>query len=518
LTNLKKIRVLISFIFFIPTAVLFLDFIDIIPVGIYDLVIFLQFIPSLVNFVDAITLTSFGFLIILILVILFGRFYCSSICPLGTLQDIISNISRRINNRYSYGWSGGLRWLRYSILILTIISVPLIGVLILGILDPFSNFGRIFANLFRPVLILINNAVALILESGNYYIIYPFDIKEISIAAVIFSVIILFTLILMSVKKGRLFCNTVCPLGALLGLISKFSIFKIKINEDQCDSCGMCETVCKAECINPDTKEIDFERCIICFNCVKDCPTTAINYYKNSNKISIKGNPFSNGRRKFIVDMYSIISVLSGLSFAQVKVTPEKESTKPVNRLEAVTPPGSHNISHFTSTCTACHLCISACPTQVLQPSILHYGLQGFLQPRMDYITNYCNYDCVRCTEVCPTGALEKLLPEDKKIIQLGKSIFVKENCIVETEKKECGACSEHCPTKAVRMIPFENNLNIPEVKNEYCVGCGACEFACPTKPYKAIYVDGNPEHLKAELPPDEIIEEEIDYKEEFPF
>jgi ferredoxin len=136
----------------------------------------------------------------------------------------------------------------------------------------------------------------------------------------------------------------------------------------------------------------------------------------------------------------------------------------------------------------------------------------------MDFITNYCNYECVRCTEVCPTGALEKLLPQGKKLIQLGKSIFVKENCIVEIEKKECGACSEHCPTKAVRMIPYENNLNIPEVKNEYCVGCGACEYACPTKPYKAIYVEGNPEHLKAEIPPDEIIEEEIDYKEEFPF
>lgn len=517
MANLKKIRVVISLIFFIPTSVLFLDFIGIIPLDLYDYILFLQFIPSAVEFIDAITLTSLGFLIILILVILFGRIYCSSICPIGTLQDIISNFSGRIKNHF-FGWSKGLNWLRYTILIIAVFSIPFIGVFLIGLLDPFSNFGRIVTNLIRPLFILLNNLLALILEFGNYYIIYPVDIKEISIAGIIFSVAIFLTLLLMSIKKGRLFCNTICPVGALLGLISRLSIFKIKINKDECDSCGMCETVCKAECINPDTKEIDFERCVICFNCIRDCPTTAINYYKESKEVNEKGNLFSKGRRKFIFDLYSLVGLLSGLSFAQVKIIPEKESTIVVNRLAAVTPPGSNNINHFTSTCTACHLCISVCPTQVLQPSILHYGLQGFLQPRMDYITNFCNYECVRCTEICPTGALEKLLPENKKLIQLGKSIFVKENCIVETEKKECGACSEHCPTKAVRMIPYENNLNIPEVKNEYCVGCGACEFACPTKPYKAIYIDGNPEHLKAEIPPDEIIEEEIDYKEEFPF
>ena len=113
---------------------------------------------------------------------------------------------------------------------------------------------------------------------------------------------------------------------------------------------------------------------------------------------------------------------------------------------------------------------------------------------------------------------LVKFLLEDKKVTQLGKSIFVKENCIVETEKKACGACAEVCPTKAVRMIPYENKLKIPEIKNDYCVGCGACEYACPTIPYKAIYVEGNPKHLKAEILPEEILEQKVDYKEEFPF
>jgi ferredoxin len=143
----------------------------------------------------------------------------------------------------------------------------------------------------------------------------------------------------------------------------------------------------------------------------------------------------------------------------------------------------------------------------------------------MDYSTSYCNYECTICTEVCPTGAILPLRPEEKKLIQLGKSKFIKENCVVFTENTACGACSEHCPTKAVKMIPYvpENNpslknLHLPEVHEEYCTGCGACEHACPTKPYKSIYVEGNPVHLAAKKPPKEKLEEKIDYQEDFPF
>ncbi|MBT8378725.1 MAG: 4Fe-4S binding protein [Ignavibacteria bacterium] len=515
---LKKIRVIVSLLFFISTSILFLDFIEILPTNIYDVILYLQFIPSAVEFIDLLALTSIGFIIIIILAILFGRVYCSSVCPIGTLQDAVSNIFKKINTGHFYQWSKKLNWFRYSILIVTVLSIPLIGVFLIALLDPFSNFGIILTSLFRPLLIMLNNALALALESTDLYIIYPVDIKEISIAAIIFSVVLLTTLILMSLKKGRLFCNTICPLGTLLGLISRISIFKIKISENECDSCGNCATVCKAECINPDTKEIDFERCVACFNCIRDCPTSAINYYNGNRSTQDFGKVYSRSRRRFLFDLYAIAGALSSLGLTQIQIIPEKESTVAINRLAAVTPPGSKSIDHFTSTCTSCHLCVSVCPTQVLQPSILHYGLKGFLQPRMDYITNYCNYECVRCTEICPTGALENLLPENKKLIQLGKSYFVKDNCIVETEKKECGACSEHCPTKAVRMVPYENNLKIPEIKNEYCIGCGACEYACPTKPYKAIYIEGNPEHLTAEIPPEEVPIEKFDYKEEFPF
>ncbi|HTP13094.1 MAG TPA: 4Fe-4S dicluster domain-containing protein [Bacteroidota bacterium] len=183
-----------------------------------------------------------------------------------------------------------------------------------------------------------------------------------------------------------------------------------------------------------------------------------------------------------------------------------------------VTPPGSRSKDRFSNLCTACHLCVSVCPPQVLLPSLLDYGVSGILQPKMNYAAGYCTYDCVRCTQVCPSGALLPLDVATKKEVQLGKSIFVKDDCIVITKKKDCGACSEHCPTKAVKMIPYEEKLMLPEVNNEICVGCGACEHACPTTPRKAIYVVANAVHQKAKKPPVEKLENPLETQKDFPF
>jgi formate hydrogenlyase subunit 6/NADH:ubiquinone oxidoreductase subunit I len=139
------------------------------------------------------------------------------------------------------------------------------------------------------------------------------------------------------------------------------------------------------------------------------------------------------------------------------------------------------------------------------------------MQPRMDYITSFCNFECIICSEVCPTGAIKPIDLETKKLTQLGKAKFVKENCVVYTDETACGACSEHCPTKAVNMIPYDKkpSITIPEVNDKICIGCGACEFACPTTP-RSIYVEGNVEHVLAEKPKEQEIEKQE--LEEFPF
>ncbi|MGB6120513.1 MAG: 4Fe-4S dicluster domain-containing protein, partial [Bacteroidota bacterium] len=160
----------------------------------------------------------------------------------------------------------------------------------------------------------------------------------------------------------------------------------------------------------------------------------------------------------------------------------------------------------------------SVCPTQVLRPAFLDYGVAGLFQPEMDYWTAYCTYDCVVCTTICPTGAIMPLTTDEKKRVQLGKAQFVKDDCIVVDKKTDCTACSEHCPTKAVKAVPYGDNLRLPELNNDICIGCGACEKACPTKPRKAIYVESNSVHQEAKLPEIEELELKEEELTEFPF
>jgi ferredoxin len=195
---------------------------------------------------------------------------------------------------------------------------------------------------------------------------------------------------------------------------------------------------------------------------------------------------------------------------------PKKETTIPENRSFPVSPPGAGSIADLNKNCTACSLCINACPNGVLQPAVKEYGIMGFIQPVMNYRRSFCTYNCTVCTEVCPTNALKPLMPEAKKLTQIGKTTFVKDNCIVKTEKTACGACAEVCPTKAVYMIPYEGNLLIPEVNTDFCIGCGHCEYACPTNPYRAIFVDGNEVHKAAKKPGN--TRSEIQAPSEFPF
>ncbi len=516
LSQLRGIRIFISLLFFLSISLLFLDFYNLVPSYTINYVLYLQFIPSLFKFINIISISAAGFLFILLSTFLFGRVYCSTVCPLGILQDFISRLSKIINKKKQYLKIKDYNWIKYSFLAFTVISLIMGSVVFITLLDPFSNFGRIFSNLFNPILILINNFTAVTLEKFNIYLLYPVELKNFSIITIIITLLIFLLIFFLSFNKGRLFCNTVCPVGTFLGLVSIFSLYKIFIDEEKCNSCNLCTKVCKSGCIDKINKEIDFSRCVACYNCFNVCPTGGM-IYKNSLLTSLNEDKFDSKRRELISKTFIYFIGLTGISFAQAKIIPKKENNIPVIKKYNSSPPGSKNIEHFTNTCTGCHLCVSSCPTQVLQPSLFEYGILGILQPYMDYKTAFCNFECTICTEVCPSGAILPLSLENKKLTQIGKVKFIKENCIVEIENTECGACSEHCPTKAVKMIPYKN-LHLPEVKEEYCIGCGACEFACPTKPYKSIYVEGNPIHLTAKKLPVEKLEEKIDYKEEFPF
>ncbi len=519
LSALKHIRTVFAVLVLLLFAFLFIDFRGTLGEEAFGPILYLQFVPSLLKFLIAGVAAATGFIVIILLTLLTGRTYCSFLCPLGILQDVISRVGGLIKRRFrKYGYKKPYTFLRYSILAITAGILLLGGVYVLTILDPYSIFGRFMTYFGKPVILMINNLLASLLGKFDIYTIYRVDIKPFELAAYIVPVSFFLLIGLLAIRYGRLYCNTVCPVGTFLGLLGKVSLFRIRFDEDNCTRCGRCAMACKSSCIDFLNKRVDLSRCVNCFNCIDACKDNGMSYglLKMKPKVSEEKDAVDTPRRNFITGSLVLLAGGSQLIRAQnTTPAPNKESTVKEDRLYAVTPPGSIGIASFTSRCTACSLCVSACPTSVIQPSVGEYGFAGIMQPRMDFKRGFCNYDCNRCTEVCPTGAIMPLMMEAKKLTQIGKAVFIKDNCIVNTEKTACGACSEHCPTKACHMVPFEGNLLIPEIRDEICIGCGACEHACPTRPYRAIFVDGNALHEAALSP---VIEELEAVPADFPF
>jgi len=481
-------------------------------------ILFMQFVPSVTAMFSKLSVFIIGFIVVLILTFLFGRIYCSFFCPLGVLQDIISRLSYvlKFSKRKIYRYSQAKHFWRYGILVLCLLSLLSGSMLLIDFLDPYSNYGRISATIFRPLAIGINNVISHIFWSLKIGIIPRIAYILPNTVAIIFPSIFLFFLIWMAAFRGRFYCNVICPVGTFLGFLSKASIYKIQIDRSKCTICGNCSSVCKSECIDIKAQTVDMTRCVTCMNCIGSCSESGINYSRNPKKKTL-----IDAQRRMA--LYSLFAVGGGLlnmgSRHRIMGNHKyKAGEVPVKKENPCSPPGSISISHFTTYCTACHLCVSACPTQVLQPSLFQYGAEGVLQPMLDPKINFCNFDCVICTEVCPSGAILPLSMEQKHKTQVGRVHFIKQSCVVYTDLKDCGSCSEHCPTKAVQMVPWKHGLKIPEINNEICVGCNACEFACPTRPYKAIYVVGNKIHQISKQPEKVINDEGFNPDEDFPF
>lgn len=517
--QLKTIRVVVSLVFFCLLAFLFLDFARLTPSVVSTGLLSTQFVPSLLLFLTLFSIAASGFLVVLVFTLLFGRVYCSTLCPLGTLQDIVSRLAERFKKqkKIRFRYTKPYTKLRYGILLITVMTFLSGHVLLVNLLDPFSQFGRIFADLIRPFYIWINNLAAQFLPSLGIYTLYPVDWHMPHPATLMVPLAMFGIVIGLSVRQGRLFCNTLCPLGTLLGFVAKFSLFKIKINDDACTRCAHCVINCKASCIHLKTKHIDSSRCVGCFNCLAICPGSGIGYQLSSLPMSKQSIPPTDltARRLFLSGAVSSLITTTGLNRLAL-ASDQPASVSREAGTAPVAPPGARSIRHFNETCTACHLCVSACPTHVLQPAFLDYGLTGLLQPHMDYHTSFCNFDCTVCGQICPTGAILPLSQPAKHVTQLGIAKFLKELCIVYTDQTACGACAEPCPTKAVDMVSYQGNLTIPAMTETLCIGCGACEYACPVRPERAIYVASNPIHRSAEKP--QFKDLEVDLDADFPF
>jgi ferredoxin-type protein NapF len=514
--HFKLLRVVLSIVFLLALTALFVDFRELIPTAWCRRIVFLQFVPSVVKFITLPALATVGFIVVLLLTALFGRVYCSVICPLGIFQDVVSWIARKTGFIKRYKFKKALNYLRYPLLALVVIFLLFGSMLLLNLLDPYSSFGRIFSDLVRPGIISVNNGLAALLEKANLYFLYRYNLGLITWHAVLIPVFSLIMVVWLSFAYGRLYCNTICPVGTVLGLLSKVSLFRIRMDAATCTRCGKCSFACKSTCIDVKTLEVDHSRCVACCNCLSVCPNDSIKYHlPGGSKKAVTASPKKEAatdasKRDFIGKSLAFGIAAAGLS---VKSSASEEG-RPAGRIlnkktHPISPPGSVSIKHFNDHCTACHLCVSVCPTGVLQPSFLEYGMKGLSQPHMDFSIEYCNYECTKCGEVCPAGAILPLTAEDKKLEQNGQVRFIREKCIVFTDNTSCGSCSEHCPTQAVKMVPYKNGLTIPQTDTEICIGCGACEFACPVKPNTAIFVDGNAVHKVAKAPKIEKLKEE---------
>ncbi|MBN1415142.1 MAG: 4Fe-4S dicluster domain-containing protein [Bacteroidales bacterium] len=512
--HLRTARIIVSVFFLAAFAAIFLDFRESIPTSWVHRIHGLQFIPSLLNFLVIASVSAAGFILVLVLTLLFGRVYCGALCPLGILQDVFTYLSRKTGLKRKFRYTRPLNIMRYGFLALALVSLIFGSLLSVYLLDPYSNFGRIFSDLLRPVVIEMNNLLAGFLEKNNWYFLYKVDHKGFEWREALFPVLMLAVVLWLSLWHGRLFCNTVCPVGTLLGLLSRISLFRIKLDKISCTQCGKCSIVCKSSCISIKEMEVDASRCIDCYNCLKVCPSFSIGYKKAlPAKTGIHSDP---SKREFLSKSMVYLLAFVGIRKRSRQRENKGSAVIPVVKEYPVSPPGSVSLDHFNTYCTACHLCVTTCPSQVIQPSFLEYGFTGMLQPHLDFSVGFCEYECTKCGEVCPTGAILPLTREDKILAQIGKVNFIMENCVVYTHETSCGSCAEHCPTQAVRMVPYKNGLTIPETHPATCIGCGACEHVCPSKPNKAIYVDGNPVHKVARAPEFKSLDETG--SEEFPF
>lgn len=383
-----------------------------------------------------------------------GRCYCAAVCPMGVFQDIFIWLHKLLfGKKRPYRYRKPQNWLRYTVLVafVVLMVLGLNGIAVL--IAPYSAYARMVTNIHGTGMV-----------------------HWIAIAT-------LCCLGVMSFCWGRLWCNTLCPVGSLLSLVSRYRLIGIRIDADKCAGCRKCEQGCRAMCIDIDNKTVDHSRCVDCMNCLNVCKVGAISFGRT--RKAKNGKPVDGSRRKFVATSVAVGAAMAvqaqeqkmdgGLAAIMDKSVPERKTP--------LKPFGARSLKNFSQRCTACQLCVSQCPEKVLRPSTKPATL---MQPEMNYTDGYCRMACTRCSEVCPAGAILPISKEEKTAISIGVAVVLKENCI------SCGTCARHCPSAAISMVD-----GYPAVNEARCLGCGACEYYCPARPITAIYVEGREIHTE---------------------
>lgn len=467
---LKKLRVVLAWVFIVGITLLLLDFSGALHAWL-GWMAKIQFLPAVMAVNSAVVIA------LVLLTLVFGRVYCSVICPLGILQDGISFIGRG-KKKAPYKYRKELKWLRYGIWTAFVIVFVLGIQWAVALLAPYSAYGRMVQSLKHPYL---TTAI---------------------VAAVTLAVVFA-----LSFKGGRTYCNTVCPVGTTLSFFSRFAMFRPVIDTSKCVNCGLCGRKCKAQCIDTKNHRIDYSRCVDCFDCIESCSAGALKYRFAWGKKDVPtqvgddGKGAESGRRAFMAGTVMAVgaAALRGVTaraqdgkkldggFAEI--LPKTA----IDRETPITPPGSKSVKDFYRRCTACQLCVAQCPNNVLRPST---DLNRLMQPEMGYEKGFCRPECTRCSQVCPSGAIVPINKEEKTQYHIGTAKVNLELCLSATGKTHCGKCASMCPTGAIIMVKADDGHSRPSVAEEVCIGCGACEQYCPSRPISAITVNGKEVHV----------------------
>jgi ferredoxin len=493
----------------------------------------LQMMPATLRLIGGAALGNIAVVLgILLVTLLAGRIYCSVICPLGVFQDIVLWIRRTLGKvfpkskalRKRFKFNRECRWVRYPVAALAIAGIISGLQIVVALLEPYSAYGRMIRSLVG------GGPAPLLIAAGVTFV----------------------AVVLCAWLWGRAYCNTICPVGTILGCVSRYQLFGVKVDEDKCIKCGACSRICKSSCIEEGTLKIDYSRCVDCFDCIGACKQGAIGFGRTARKAAPSplppdsqsagvaeaartsgfcGRPWphewegpagpkgqwegrseaeesggtgrvaepvlceSGGRRRFLATGAMLIGTGIAASAQNMKLDgglAELQPKTPRERNPRLVPPGATSLKAFYDSCTACQLCITHCESHVLRPST---DLEHFLQPQMGYENGFCRPECTACSEVCPAGAIRPVAKDAKTLIRIGTAKVNPFICLSASGEERCGACARHCPTGAISMVDVDGTLR-PVVAEEQCIGCGKCEYLCPVRPESAISVVGLEEHI----------------------
>ena len=496
--HLKTIRIAVAAIMF----VLFFA----VGLGIRQLnaVLVTQFGPGLMSLTSVFFVDTFAAVVLIAVVtLLFGRIYCSILCPLGILQDGIAFLTHWKKwkwNRYRFL---DTRPVKYGVFLFVLIlgaagvMLPLIALL------PSSNFFTIVSNVFLRIFSSVDPETArefgsvehAARETGALF--GQFSVNP-PATAFTFSLGVFLIVAVLAAWRGRIYCNTLCPVGAVLSLIGQKPLYRIALSQEMCVCCGMCEAACKGGAIDSKKKSVLAENCVMCFNCIPACKRGGVRLEKRP-----KMAAFSLSRRHFIG---ATGGVVAGAGAAVI--VRKLENALPRPSAVPAMPPGAGNAKRFHSKCVGCGICIRECKGKVLVPAVGQYGLAGFMQPVVDYSRGSCVYTCNHCSNICPPNALLPLSLAEKQRTRIGIA-SVDKSCV------GCGICASKCPAKAIEIVS-ELDGRKAVVSEDHCIGCGVCQHVCPLPDGPAITVSGVSEQIlvkkaepRNEVKPNEAVEEQ---------